>query len=100
MADDKPLPALPPGYNLVTLSVAARRHRAALIGHFLKDLHEPSIENHRDNWINAFEDVLDDLGKHLNSADWLNCIKRGRDFKTSTPSLTARTVAPESQSLN
>ena len=103
MADDKPLPLLPAGANLVTLSVEARNHRTALIGHFLKDLNEPGIESRRERWLNVFENVLDNMGRHISSADWLNSIKRGTEFKRlAGPRTTATSVehAPEPQRLN
>src|SRR5258707_4406411 len=103
MADDKPLPLLPAGVNLVTLSMKARNHHAALMGHFLKDLNEPGIESRRERWLNVFENVLDSMGKHVNSADWLNSIKRGTEFKRlAGPRTTATAVEhpPDAQRLN
>lgn len=97
--DDKPLPVLPAGSKLVILSVEARNHRAALIGHFLKDLHEPGIENRRDGWQTVFENVLDDLAKHIDSADWLNGIKRGAEFKKLARSTKVGQTTPKSEHL-
>lgn len=97
--DGKPLPALPTGSTLVALSVEARDHRAALIGHLLKDLHEPDIDSRRDHWLSVFEAVLDDLGKHVKSADWLNAIRRGREFKRSA-GLTTNATACDGPTLS
>jgi len=102
MANDKPLPLLPAGVNLVTLSVEARNHRAALIAHFLKDLNEPGIESRRERWLKVFEDVLDGLGRHISTADWLSSIKRGTEFKRLAGPRTTATAgehAIESQRL-
>jgi 1-phosphatidylinositol-3-phosphate 5-kinase len=66
----------------------------------LKDLHEPGIERRGDRWINAFEDALDDLSKHLSSADWLNNVRRGKEFKKSRTSQTIGPSASESPQLN
>lgn len=93
MADDKPLPGF-------IVSGNKKSHSAALIGHFLKDLNDPGIESRHDRWLKVFEGVLDNLGKHIHSADG---IKRGTEFKKLTGSRTTTTPgqkATESQQLN
>ena len=54
----------------------------------------------RERWLNIFEDILDDLGKHGKSADWLNAIKRGREFKRSAGLRTTATVCDASPKLS
>ncbi|KDR71610.1 hypothetical protein GALMADRAFT_253980 [Galerina marginata CBS 339.88] len=78
MADHKPLPALPASYALATLSVEARNHRGRLIQRFLSDIHEPGIQNRRDDWVYVFEEVLDELSYQLSRGDWLASVKRGK----------------------
>lgn len=88
MAQNKPLPTLP--IDLTALSVEARNHRAALIVHFLNDLHEPSIENQRDRWLYVFEDVLDNLGRNINSGEWLVRTRKGKELKRSLTNHTTK----------
>lgn len=88
MAQNKPLPTLP--IILTTLSVEARNHRAALIVHFLNDLHEPSIENQRDRWLHVFEEVLDNLGQNIDSEEWLIRIRKGKELKRSLTKHTTK----------
>ena len=85
--DNKPLPALP-SPALTTLSVEARNHRALLIRHFLSDIPEPRIESRRDGWSYALEQALDDLSEHFNRGDWLSSIRRGRESKQRSLSVT------------
>ncbi|SRR6266511_3100069 len=91
MAQNKPLPTLPiilP--DPATLSVEARHHRAALIDHFLNDLHDASIENQRDRWLHVFEEVLDDLGRSIDSEEWLTRTRKGKELKRSLTKHTTR----------
>jgi 1-phosphatidylinositol-3-phosphate 5-kinase len=86
MANQKPLPALPAGSSLTTLSVESRNHRARLIRHFLADIIEPGIENRRDGWAYVFEEALDDVSEHMDMGEWLSSIKRGNVLKRNSKS--------------
>jgi len=97
MANQKPLPALPGGPDLTTLSVEARNHRARLIGHFLNDLHEPGIQSRREGWLYALEEALDGLGHHISRGEWLNAIKREKSTKLRLQEVAQKQSDDDSQ---
>ena len=91
---NKPLPALP-SPSLTTLSVDARNHRSRLIQHFFSDIHELRIESRRDKWLNALEEVLDDLSLHFSRGDWLSRIRQGRGTTLSSHAVTNHSDNPD-----
>ncbi|KAF8063215.1 hypothetical protein FPV67DRAFT_1505586 [Lyophyllum atratum] len=76
MVAQKPLPALP---QLAELSINARQHRARLIRQFLSDVHESGIETRREEWVDVFEEVLDELGMCLTKGRWLDGVRKWRE---------------------
>lgn len=60
------------------LAADARAHRSRLIYQILSEVQDSGIEGKRDGWINAMEEVLDELGRIAVQRGWLNGIKRSR----------------------
>lgn len=66
-----------------TLSIDARLHRARLLRHIFEDVEEPGIQNKKDGWVYAFEEVLDELAGAIDGGGWIAALREARAVKAN-----------------